>query len=463
MPGNVLYRRLKNAALFAGTPLSPSHNPGVPSPYTMHRRMYFSHESNLFSWENAKYASNYYAAQVQGVIPGTGRFEDIRGANIRTMDIVEQSTGTQLPNDWQCVYFQDPRIQGLYTGAKLWFGGNTWICTAPKAVASDTGNAVIRRCTAIWNHLDYYGNVLTEPFVWAKGPANATSNEYLDYNSVAHDYQKCVMQLNADTEEIRHNTRMILGRSAYQVAGIVDFICDFTELNGPDGQTVPRKTSETCHVVYFDLYKTEPLENIDDMEREIAGGLTFQWKIMAAGAGEIQEGKTQNLGAYSLRSDADAKDMPVYSTEAHPITYLYASSDPDVLTVDEAGNMTAVSEGSATVTVTLAQNPDITQEFEMAVIPAATGAELILAPELPKELGVMRTATASVAYTVNGEEAPGEITVQAEGPESYCYSVTLSGKTLTVSCWESSATPLTVTVSCNGLDVSRTITLRGLQ
>ena len=256
---------MRNMAMFTGAPLSPSHNPGVPSPYTGRQKMYFSPESNSFTWHNAKYASNYYAAQVQGVIPGTGNFSDIRGAYIRSMDIVEQSTGTQLPNDWQCVYFQDPRIQGLHTGAKLWYAGNTWICTAPKAVASDTGNAVVRRCTAIWNYLDFYGNVKTEPFVLAKGPANATSNEYLDYNSIAHDYQRCAIQLNADTEQLRHNTRMILGHTAYQISGIVDFICDFSQLVQKDGETVPRQTSEPCHIMYFDLYRTEPLNSIDDI------------------------------------------------------------------------------------------------------------------------------------------------------------------------------------------------------
>lgn len=462
MPGSALLRRLKNAALFAGAPLSPSHNPGVPSPYTGHQKMYFSKESNAFTWENAKYASNYYAAQVQGVIPGTGRFEDIRGAYIRTMDIVEQSTGTQLPNDWQSVYFQDHRIQGLYTGAKLWFGGNTWLCTAPRAVASDTGNAVIRRCTAIWNYLDFYGNVKTEPFVWAKGPANATSNEYLDYNSIAHDYQKCAIQLNADTEQLRHNTRMILGRSAYQMSGIVDFISDFSHLVQEDGSTVPRQTSEPCHIMYFDLYKTEPLENLDDMEREVAGGLAFKWQIMATGNLEIQAGKTGNLGVYSLRSDADAKDVPVYDTAEHPITYSYGSSDEGVATVDMMGNVTAVTAGTATITVTLAQNPDITADFEVTVTAAETGAEITISPELPQALGMQRSATAQVAYLENGEPVDAEIVMTASGPEPWCYTATLKDWTLTVQCWEGSQKPLTLTFTCNGISVTKTIALRGL-
>lgn len=463
MAGDAFNKRLKNVALFSGTPLSPSHNPGVPSPYTGRQKMYFSKESNVFTWINAKYASNYYGAQVQGVIPGTGNFDDIRGAYIRTADIVEQSTGTQLPNDWQTVYFQDHRIQGLYTGAKLWFGGNTWLCTAPRAVASDTGNAVIRRCTAIWNYLDFYGNVKTEPFVWAKGPANATSNEYLDYNSIAHDYQKCAIQLNADTEQLRHNTRVVLGRSVYQMSGIVDFISDFSQLVQEDGSTVPRQKSEPCHIMYFDLYKTEPDLAIDDMDREIAGGLTFKWQIMASTGTEMQVGRTQNLGVYSLRSDAEAQDVPVYGTEERPITYLYESSDESVLAVDGQGNVTALAEGTASIRVTLAQNPDIHENFPFTVTEAETGAEITLAPDLPETLNMQRTATAQAVYTENGEPVDAEMTLTASGPADYCYTATLEDGALTVTCWEGSAKPLVLTISCNGITATRTIRLRGMQ
>ena len=463
MTSTALYKRMRNMALFTGTPLSPSHNPGVPSPYTGRQKMYFSPESNSFTWHNAKYASNYYAAQVQGVIPGTGDFSDIRGAYIRSMDIVEQSTGTQLPNDWQCVYFQDPRIQGLHTGAKLWYAGNTWLCTAPKAVASDTGNAVVRRCTAIWNYLDYYGNVKTEPFVWAKGPANATSNEYLDYNSIAHDYQRCAMQLNPETESLRHNTRMILGHTAYQISGIVDFICDFSQLVQKDGETVPRQTSEPCHIMYFDLYRTEPLNSIDDMEREIAGGLAFKWEIRISGNTAIQLGKTQNLGVYSLRSEADAQDVPAYSTEEHPVSYAYKSSDESVATVDEMGNVTASGIGACEITVTLEQNPDIQAAFGINVISAETGNELTIAPDLPETLGMQRTATAQVVYTENGEPVDAEMTLETSGPEDYCYTAALENGELTVKCWEGSARPLELTITCNGITIARRIMLRGLQ
>lgn len=462
MEGDAFYKRMRDLALFTGIRLSPSHNPGVASPYTGRKKMYFSQESNDFAWNNAKYASNYYAAQVQGVIPGTGKFEDIRGAYIRSSDVVEQTTGAQLPNDWQIVYFQDPRIQGLYTGAKLWYGGNTWLCTAPRSVASDTGNAVIRRCNAIWNHLDFYGNVVTESFVWSKGPANATSNEYLDYNSIAHDYQKCCIQRNANTAELRHNTRIMLGHTVYQAAGIVDFICDFGEITQKDGESAPRQTSETCHIIYFDLYRTETIGPLDDTEREIADGLAFGWKIKASIDGTMQAGATQNLGVYSLRSDADAQDVPVYSTDEHPITYLYESSDESVLAVDDHGNVTAMAEGSASVRVTLAQNPEIHENIFITVTESEAGPALTITPELPDSMNMMGTASAVITYTENGAPVSADIEMTARGPAPYCYTASLEENKLNVTCWEGSPEPLELTFACNGITIKRTIQLRGL-
>ncbi|MBR3237373.1 MAG: hypothetical protein IKF99_02945, partial [Oscillospiraceae bacterium] len=170
-----IQKRIKNAAILAGrkqTP-APSSTPSA-SPYTGRQKQYFAQATDAHTWDAAKYASNYYAAQVQGCIPGD--FSATRGAYLRTMDIIDHSTGEHLPGDWQAVYFQDAKIQGLYTGAKLYFAGNTWLCTAPRSVADSSGNAVIRRCTASWRYLDYYGNIKAEPFVWSKGPQSGTSN-----------------------------------------------------------------------------------------------------------------------------------------------------------------------------------------------------------------------------------------------------------------------------------------------
>ena len=151
--------------------------PGVGGPYkyTGKQHEYFENPTTEYIWENSKYASNYYKAWVQGVIPGT--FDTERGAYIRSMDIVEQTTGAKMPNDYQSIYFQDTRIKGLYTGAKVKYAGNTWLAISPFNVSDPLSSSVVRRCNAVWKHLDYYGNVLSEPFIFHDGRAQATASD----------------------------------------------------------------------------------------------------------------------------------------------------------------------------------------------------------------------------------------------------------------------------------------------
>lgn len=452
-----LQKRMRNVAIMSGrkqTP-APSSTPSA-SPYTGRQRQYFAPATDAHTWDAAKYASNYYAAQVQGVIPGD--FNATRGAYLRTMDLIDHSTGAELPNDWQVVYFQDSKIQGLYTGAKLEYAGNTWLCTAPRSVAESSGNATIRRCNAVWKHLDFYGNVLEEPFVWNKGPATNTANTYAAHNSLADAVQKCAMQLNEQTEQLRHNTRLMLGRSAYQLRGIIDFISDFTAPTAPN--STEQKQSEPAHILYFDLEYSEPLASIDDTERGIAGGLAFSWTIGASGPREVQQGERVSLGLFSLRSDENGQDVPVTSTAEHPISYIVTSSDYNVLDCDLDGNVTGIEPGAATVTVALAQNPGIRTEIEITVTAAATAPELIISPDLPTSLRQQRTASAEVYLMESGQRSDAPITVTGSGPASYCYTLKYEAGTLTLTCWEGSSTPLTITIKGGDLTETRTISLR---
>ena len=453
MQGKAKRQDLKNAALFAGMPLSPSVKPNAQNPYTGQQRRYFAPATDDYTWENAQYASNYFAAKVQGVIPG--KFEDIRGAYIRTMDIVEQTTGGNMPNDFQLVYFQDPTIRGLYTGAKLWYAGNTWLATSPFNMASAVSNSVIRRCNAVWNHLDYYGNVLSEPFVWSKGPAQATANEYLDYSVIPNEYQKCVMQLNESTKELAINRRMVLGSSAFEVRGVVDFVCDFSDVQMSDGSTEIRTTSEPCHVLFFDLQYQQPLE-IDDMEREIAGGKAFSWVINAEYAEEMQAGTHQTISVSSLRN-GESPDT------AHEVTYSFASSNEQVATVDPGGRIASVSPGTAEITIVLNQNPSITRVIELTVTEAGLSPIFQIDPPLPDSISQLQQFTAKVSVEQNGEALNTDITMTASGPPDYAYSAELNDGTLSINAWSASEVPLTLTFTTPELGIStqKKIELRG--
>lgn len=438
MQGNAK-RRLKNAALFAGAPLFHPQD-ATNDPYTGQQTQYFSPGTQEFIWENAKYSDNYFAARVQGAIPGN--FEDIRGAYIRTMDLVEQSTGSNASNDWQLIYFQDPRIHGLYTGAKVWYGGNVWIATSPRNFGSASGNSVVRRCNALWHYLDYYGNIKSEPFVWAKGPAQATANEYLDYTVIPNSYQKCVMQLNDATKEVALNRRIILGTSAFDVRGVVDFVSDFSE----EGEN---EEAGKTHILFFDLFEREPLA-IDDMENGVAGGKTFKWEILLSGSEQMAVGAEQKLSVQSLRN-GEAPDGE------YPVDYLFESSDPSVLSIDENGRILANKAGEATVTVVLAQNGKYQSTFQVTVTEDVAQQAFVFTPPLPDSLRQLQSVDTDIAFT----QGTGTISMRTFGADSHAYTAALTGNRLTIEAWGASPERLGIELSCGSAKETFYITLKG--
>lgn len=449
MQGNAK-KAIKNVALFASAPPSPMPGVGGVNRYTGKQFEYFEEPTSAYVWENAKYASNYFAAQVQGVIPGT--FETERGAYIRSMDIVEQTTGAKMPNDYQTVYFQDTRIKGLYTGAKVKYAGNTWLAISPFNIADPMMQAVVRRCNAIWKHLDYYGNVLCEPFIFHDGRASATANEYLDWSVIPNWYQKCVMQLNDTTKELAYNRRIVLGSSVVEVRGLVDFITDFS------GETQEgNANAEPSHVMFFDVQYQPPLE-MDDMERGIAGGKAFSWQIIPSCAGKMSVGGVQTIAAHSLRN-GEAPD-----TDSHPVSYLFASSDENVLTVDENGNVTAVGDGEAEVTITLSQNPEITTTVQITVSAEELSPQFVFTPELPDRLKQLQTYKGIVRVIRGGEDIGGAITVSEFGATSAASVAfnTVSGE-LTIQSYQPSDVPLSLVFkeSENALTFTKQIKLEG--
>ena len=424
-------KQLRNAGLFAGASPSPVPGPGMPYKYAGKQHEYFESPTTAFIFQNAQYAANYYAAEVQGIMPGS--FDTVRKAYIRSMDIVEQTTGTKMPNDFQSIYFQDTRIRGLYTGAKVKFGGNTWLAISPFNVSDPLSSAVIRRCNAIWKHLDYYGNILAEPFVFYDARAQATASDYSDYGVIPRWYQKCVMQLNDQTKELAYNRRIILGSSAIEVRGLVDFITDFSGQNNEESGT-----PEPSHVMFFDAQYQEPDLALDDMENGIAGAKAFSWVIAPSFASTMGANDTQTIHVISRRNGEE-----VVPTTEHPISYVFSTSDSDVLAVDGNGNVQSVGERTATVTITLLQNRNIKATAEITVTNAIPQAEFVFPHELPAKLKQMQTYTGSVRVKRGGNVIAETISMIAYGATEAA-EATLGNVTLTIRAYEASDIPLSL-------------------
>ena len=329
-------------------------------------------------------------------------------------------SNTSKNDDWRVVYFERPDIDYIRPGTKFWFWNNTWLADNPSNIASVTGNALVKRCNAVWNALDYYGNIVSEPMSITKPTTTANANADTEMMNLADSYMDCIIQANEWTlANLRNNTRMILGTSGFAVRGLSDYIREFTD------------QQDSVRILRFSLYYQEPLET-DDMENQVAGGLAFSWQINVTGPKSMQAGQSAAFTADSLRNN---EPVPAAQT----VTYQWASSNTEVATVDETGLVTAVTDGQVTITCTLAENTNIYTEVQLAVQAASIG--LSWASELPENVPVYQSRNISVTG------AQGPVSWLFSGPEENAYTVSTDGETATITCYYPSPIPLTMTVT----------------
>ena len=135
---------------------------------------------------------------------------------------------------------------------------------------------------------------------------------------------------------------------------------------------------------------------------------------------------------------------------------------PSVVSVDEAGNVTANAEGTATITCKLAQNPDITATYEVTVAGAQSGGQVVFLQDVPAQLRMYQSVTLEAAYMEDGEITSETVEFAVSGANQSAYTVEESGNSLTITCWGGSTTPLTVTASYGEYSTSAEIYLKGI-
>ena len=341
-----------------------------PARYADRQRQYFDPETRRFIQETAKYASDFMAAQVQGLYSDDP--SDWRTYRIRLTDVVRPSSAIQRNfDDYKQFLFESAKIEYVRPGTKIVTMGNTWLVTNPANISGASGSGICRRCNAVWNHLDENGNILSEPLIVENDRANANDSDAQASMLITKGYFNVICQYNKETAQIDTNTRMILGKGAYRVTGFSDFDMEFTG------------DYSTVRLLSFTVRYEEPNPVIDDMVNHVAGGKTFVPKPDASDSG-----------------DGPSGDAPQVA-------------------------------------------------FTSAV---------------PQNIAAYQTATVSAAYFVNETEQSDALAWDFSGAENAAYSAKIAadGKSVKITCFGYSETPLTVTASCGAYSVSAEIALEGM-
>ena len=405
------------------------------------QRQFFGTETREYAARYGHLASNVYKAMCQGL--NRENFTAYSPVLLRAAGAAKSATGETMPDDWQRVHLLKPKsVSELPPGAYLQFANNTWIVYKGTNIASVLGDGIIRRCNSVINTLDWYGNIVSVPMSFSKMGTLGNASHATENSIVAKNYISCVCQKNEVSAAFRENTRFIMGDVAYSMRGLNDFTREFTDDN------------DTTHLMTFTVELSEPLPQ-DSIEKQCADYFSFRWRFEISGEKTLKTGGSTRLAVQSVRMGE-----PVETSEEHPISYVFATSDESVATVDAEGLVTAAGAGEATITVSLAQNPEITATWPVSV-EEAPGRYAAFTSTVFPVLPEYESQRISAALFVDGAESGEALTWAFTGPPESAYEAQQTGpNTFVITCYTACVVPLTVTATAeSGESVSREIRL----
>lgn len=455
----------------------------APSQYKDRKHQYLADETRIYSELYDRFSSDYVEAWVQGL--QTGEFnvqqaeigdeayqdnqgyvhlpDDGDGVNdlslygftkvhLRLADVVTGTSaiGTVYDN-YKMVEIAERQYTYIRRGAKIITMGNTWLAINPDNMSGIQGHAVIERCDNTWNYLDFYGNVQHEPVCVDRLDMRGVDPDSQRSTMINTGYYAIKLQDNEQTRQLGNNSRLYVGRNCFRIAGYAEISREFTY------------EEDTVNMVIFRAMLEEPNLAIDDMENFVAGAKTFAWDISISGEPMLMVGQTVDFAASSVRTSEEHTEA-VDPSEKHPLTYIWETSDAEIASVTPTGSVAGISEGTATITCYLAQNPSQRQEFNIEVQGDMTAPHLAFTTTIPERLGLYQSAVISAKYYENGAAIPtASFQWSFAGADKESYTVEYDDiDTAIVKCWSGSVYPLEITVSYEGQSISTSIDLEGI-
>lgn len=414
----------------------------TPSKYGDRQTQFMAQRSIKFDAQRAYLATDYVLAEVQGLQQD---FFAWTTTKIRLSDISKKDNSSlngRKSDDRKEVLFPEINVDYFPIGAKIQTMGSTWICINPSNVSSVKTTAIVARCNATYNSYDEYGNIVTEPLVVESYQMAANDNTSSPSMALMDGYFKVICQLNDNTAKLHENSRIILGTKAYHITGVTNFMQEFTG------------DRESCHYLTFNARVEEPTE-LDDVSVDfIAGAKSVSFDVAVYGHSELSVGRDTQLNAAFIRNGEQVDNLP--------LAWDWSSSDEEIATVDENGNVTGVSVGECEIVATLVQNTDLYGIFKL-VVSAFETESISFVNLIPSKISQFETAQLTAVVFVNGNATNERVTWSFVGASKECYDVETSddGNTVTITCLAASELPLAVSATYGNITKGVAIELEG--
>lgn len=417
-----------------------------PAEYADKEHEFFTSVTSLFRQDRLRFASDFVDADVQ-IINEAGNLT-WTPLRLRFANVVRPSSAIQRNfDDYKQVIPENPHIGYLRSGAKIKSMGSTWLVVNPDNISGGEGSAIIRRCNAVWNHLDFYGNIVSEPIIVENARANASSPDTQVEENIATGYFQVTCQYNDFTRQANDNTRIILGDAgnpyenakAYQITGFGNFFREFTE------------EANSVRLLTFTIRVLTKNDDADDLVNCVAGAKNFSWEAYLSGPDK----RSVEQGAMNYLVKTIRNGKQISHTATQPVQYTYEVDDESVArivsTANEQVRIEPLSAGTVTLTATLVKNPAIQAVKEITVdqptecVRFAQTAPAFLSPFQTVRITAFNyDETGQIAY------AP-PVSFVCSGAREGSYGFTYpANHAIEITCYGYSETPLIVTAVGNG-------------
>ena len=420
----------------------------TPSEYATRQTQYLNGRNKKFSQNRAYLASDYVIADVQGLNPDD--FYEWSAKYVRFSDIAQSSSmATRKTDDWKEVMFPQEPIDYFPIGAKLVTMGSTWLNINPSNMGGPYSTAVMARCNSSYNSYDYYGNVVTEPIYVGSYEIrkSATYTEVFHINLMDGNIA-ITCQLNDVTKKLGETKRLVIGSKVYFITGYADYIQEFTG------------DRDSVHLLTFMARVEEPTQ-YDDMDVNfIANGNAETFGAVMNAPSKLVVGAARIVEPIFVHNETQ-----ITSTDDKPISWVFATSDENVVQIANNGQITAIAAGTATITATMVQNPNISVSVDLVVDNTSTTGYVAFDEYKDLTLTQFMPRTFTATYfdgSGNATEDPLEWSFDgADFKTDYTYGVSDDGRSVVITCIKPSRSELTVTATHNGVSASITLILEG--
>jgi len=283
----------------------------------------------------------------------------------RVDSVISPSTGQKLGDDYKNFIFSNSDSP-VFIGKLFKWKNNYWLATNTNTYESVSNSCVVRRCNNMLKWIDNSGNILSEPCCLIE-TIKQSSDYTNDKLTTISGFTGLFCQKNANTNKIQSNQRLLFGtkenRKAFRIFGdgVKNYLNSETE------------NDNSPTIIEFTMAGGFVFPDIDDLENGIANRFIDGFTL------EINDVDLNDLIGTKKQLTATAKKNGVIETA--PLSW--SSSNSEIVSVDEDGNIELLALGTATITCTLGNNNTIIDSISVTVTNSKTDTfEVKITPDL---------------------------------------------------------------------------------